>query len=210
MAGKCGRGRTRKPGKRSPSGRLVASHDHGNERVQAMRAMFAVFQGGKAAAIACDPIGKAFAAGLLENHGADPQMMLAAGRDYGEQRRQAYLASEARTGSYERRSKSHASTNSMPGERRFARMCEIVADQRQLGIDAFYSLCVDRQTPDYVPSPLVRLINHQFLLLNKPLRNYDGSEGAGPLPAKADWEWLERGCEVLVAIVQGAQQRRVA
>src|SRR5688572_18297477 len=87
------RGRPSQAGKRKPSGRLrarPAMADQGNDRIRAMRAVFAVFQGGKAGNELGDPIGKAWAAGLLEGFAADSQAMRDTGRDFGQLWRDCY------------------------------------------------------------------------------------------------------------------------
>ena len=87
------RGRPGNGGKRKPCGRLRARAvlvDYGNQRAQAMRAAFAMFRGGRAGNELGDPIGKAWAAGLLDGFGADPVAMRDAGRDFGQLWRQCY------------------------------------------------------------------------------------------------------------------------
>lgn len=76
-------GRPRLPGKRHKNGRRVLTQwDHGTEKLQAMRARFARFHNGKASQQVCDPIGRAWAAGLLENDRIDPAVLRDAGRNY--------------------------------------------------------------------------------------------------------------------------------
>src|SRR5215213_6852203 len=99
------RGRPTLSGKRKPCGRLTAravAADRGNERVQALRAAYAMFQGGKAGNELGDPIGKAWVAGLLEGFAADGQAMRDAGREYGRLWRSWFGELGVRTSSPER------------------------------------------------------------------------------------------------------------
>src|SRR3954462_11635225 len=78
------RGRPSKVGRRLKSGRRVevAAFDHGAEHIQRLRGRFAAFQDGKASQQLFDPIGRAWAVGLLENARIDPAVLRDAGRDY--------------------------------------------------------------------------------------------------------------------------------
>src|SRR3954465_5803883 len=78
-------GRPSKTGRRRlKSGRRtdVAPFDHGAAHVQRRASRFASFQDGKATQQLFDPIGRAWAVGLLENARIDPAVLRDAGRDY--------------------------------------------------------------------------------------------------------------------------------
>jgi hypothetical protein len=204
------RGRPGKPGKRKPCGRLAAARavaDGGNDKVRAMRAAFAVFQDGKAGNELGDPIGKAWAAGLLEGHGADGQAMRDAGRDYGRLWRSCFGELGARTSSPERLARvapGPVPASSGPpsaGELRFERMKAIVEAMPAAHRQAFYALCVEGQDPDSLPPFIARLIAERLALKGK-------AEGAGPVPG--DRERLEQAAEVLEALVAGTRRQRAA
>ena len=202
------RGRPSQPGKRKPSGRLrsgAAAIDYGNDRVQARRAVFAVFQGGKAGNELGDPIGKAWAAGLLEGFSADSQALRDAGRDFGQLWRSCFgdldirnFSSERLAGSRGLRAVSSAEPSS--AERRFERMKAIVGTHGRNCREAFYGLCVDYQDSDNVPPFVERLINERLAL--------KGSRVAGTLPIRGDRDRLERAVEILEALVAGIGHRR--
>ena len=201
------RGRPSQPGRRKPGGRLrarPAAVDYGNDRIQAMRAVFAVFRDGKAGNELGDPIGKAWAAGLLEGFAADGQAMRDAGRDFGRMWRRCYGDLDIRSFGTERLAASRgprpcSSDGPNASERRFERMNEIVAAYPRNAREAFYGLCVDYQDSDNLPPFVERLINERLVL--------KGSRVAGTLPIRGDRERFERAAEVLVALVAGARQR---
>jgi hypothetical protein len=78
------RGRPSKPGRRHKCGKRIRAtpFDHGADHVVRARARFARFQEGKAAQQVFDPVGRAWAVGLLENARVDPAALRDAGRDY--------------------------------------------------------------------------------------------------------------------------------
>lgn len=77
------KGRPRKIGARRRDGRLVsAPRDQGNAFVQARRAAFAMFQGGKAGDQLGDAIGRAWAVGLLDGRRHDGATLRDLGRRY--------------------------------------------------------------------------------------------------------------------------------
>lgn len=201
------RGRPSLSGRRKPGGRLrprPAAVDYGNDRIQAMRAVFAVFQDGKAGNELGDPVGKAWAAGLFEGFGADGQAMRDAGRDFGQLWRRCFGDLDIRSFGTERLA---ASRGPRPGssdrpnasERRFERMNEIVSAHPRNAREAFYGLCVDYQDSDNLPPFVERLINERLVLKGKPV--------AGTLPLRGDRERFERAAEVLEALVAGVGRR---
>jgi hypothetical protein len=201
------RGRPSQAGKRKPSGRLrarAAAADHGNDRVQAMRALFAVFQDGRAGNELGDPIGKAWAAGLLEGFAADSQAMRDAGRDFGQLWRSCFGDLDIRNFSAERLGGSRGPRSVAPSapssaERRFDRMKAIVAAHSRNTREAFYGLCVDYQDSDNLPPFVERLINERLVL--------KGQSVAGTLPIRGDRERLERAADLLEALVAGARKK---
>jgi len=198
------KGRPSLPGKRKANGRLraqAAAPDLGNVRVQAMRAGFAHFQGGKASNELGDAIGKAWTAGLLDGFAADAQAMRDAGRDYGQLWRRCYGALDLRTSSLERRAKASpapAESTQSAAERRFERMDGIVSAFPRLSREAFYGLCADYQDSDNLPPFLERLINERM----------KGRAPGGTLPIRGDREKLDRAAEILRALVEGRRETR--
>lgn len=198
------RGRPSLSGKRKPSGRLrgrAAVADQGNMRVQAMRSTFSVFQGGKAGNELGDAIGKAWAAGLLDGHGVDSQLLRDAGRDFGRLWTRCFGSLGVRTSSLERRMK--AASPAEPGVRgaahpRFVRMDSIVSTFPRQARDAFYGLCIDYQDSDSMPPFLERLINERLALK---------ARAAGTLPIRGDREKMGRAVEILKALVEGGGRR---
>ena len=199
------RGRPSLPGKRRSNGRLrarAAAPDLGNQRVQGMRAAFALFQGGKAGTELGDAIGKAWAAGLLEGFGADPQAMRDAGREYGQLWRRCYGALDLRTSSLERRARTGPAPTDpsvSAAERRFERMDSIVSAFPRIDREAFYGLAADYQDSDNVPPFVERLINERIAS--------KGREPGGTLPIRGDREKMERAAEILKALVEGRRRR---
>lgn len=200
--GKAMRGRPKKAGKRNKSGRLMVTRDQGNDRVQALRDRFSVFQGGKAGNELGCCIGKAWAAGLLEGQGADAQALRDAGRDYARLWYKYYGATQIRTSRFERHSKGFSSAEVTPEQRRFLKMDEILAGLDRVKRDAFYALCIDYFESDAVPPFVDRLINERLTL--------KGLEVTGCLPVRGDAERLVSAAEVLLAIVEGNKVRRAA
>ena len=178
--------------------------DQGNDRIRAMRAVFAVFQGGKAGNELGDPIGKAWAAGLLEGFAADSQAMRDTGRDFGQLWRSCYGDLDIRSFGVERLAASRGPRPASPAgpssaERRFERMNRIVAAHSRNAREAFYGLCVDYQDSDNMPPFVERLINER--LVRK------GRSVAGTLPIRGDRERFERAAEVLEALVAGSGRK---
>ena len=205
------RGRPAASGKRKACGRLkarAAAIDHGNVRAQAARAAFAIFRDGKAGNELGDPIGKAWAAGLLEGFSTDGQAMRDAGRDFGQLWRSCFGDLGVRTSAPERLARSShgiaaaSSAEPSPAERRFERMRAIVAAHPLRTRAAFYRLCVECQDPDSVPLFVERLINERLALKGKR------SGGSPPMPG--DRALMEQAAEILEALVAGAGRRRVA
>jgi hypothetical protein len=171
-----------------------------------MRAVFAIFQEGKAGNELGDPIGKAWAAGLLEGFAADSQAMRDAGRDFGQLWRRCYGDLDIRNFGSERlavsrgpRPGSYGTTNA--SERRFERMKDIVAAHPRNTREAFYGLCVDYQDSDNLPPFVERLINEKLVLKGRP--------AAGTMPIRGDRERLERAAELLEALVAGEGKDRL-
>ena len=132
-----------------------------------MRAMFAVFRDGKAGNELGDPIGKAWAAGLLDGFTADGQAMRDAGRDFGHLWRRCFGDLDIRSFGTERLAASRgrplgSSIEPHAFERRFERMKEIVGAHPRNTREAFYGLCVDYQDSDNLPPFVERLINERL------------------------------------------------
>lgn len=197
--GRAKAGRKRKPGARHPSGQLI-QRVAANDRVQSLRERFAVFDGGKKQPDQIyDPIGRAWAAGLLEGGTIDPVIL----RDI------------ART--YARLYWSHWPTNSgiaqygemigsgsvrgpanddNPADKWFERLDTALRAKGRKAIDAVHALCVNSyHLPDEENDPLwlVRLLDQAHADKRRTIQ--------GRAPCSQDRETLRLAIEGLLAMV---------
>ena len=191
-------GRPRKGGKRRPGGRLphAPARDPGNARTAATRAAFALFPRGKAAEQLGDAVGKVWAAGLLEGHGADSAQMRDAGREYGALWTRAFAALQAHNASAERLAGSAGQAADWAprvNERRYARIAAIVARLPRTEREALRVLCLDHQDGDSLPPFAARLIAEAIAKAGGP---------APPArPTRTDRERMRRAGRGLAALV---------
>lgn len=210
-----GGGRPRQDGARTPAGRLKKpgkSRVDPNARVQALRHAFRWFQGGRASEHLHDPLGRAWAAGLLDGCAADPAAMRDAGREYGDGYWNEYRGSAMVVGKYER-SVSGGGTGGThrtpdPAGRRFQALDDIVSAAGRGPRDALQNLCVDHHWfPDENPAWLDRLISRRMLeewkRRKRRDRNLPPPPVAANLPTKADDEKIVLARLALVALVAG-------
>lgn len=199
-------GRPKKAGPRDRNGRLIAN-DKGNEVVQRRRAIFAAFQGGKADQQVHDPIGRAWAVGLLDGYDADAAAIRDAGRDYAF-RYWGHYPSVSGVSNYDREDRrggggGGAYSTPDPRGERFQRLDRIVLNAGRAAYDSMQSLCVDHYWfDDENPAWLDRLINEQRVKRDKSV--------AGMLPIGGDRERLDLAVSALLAIVQGTRPNRAA
>jgi hypothetical protein len=191
------RGRPRKPGKRHKCGKRIAAtpFDHGADHVVRARARFARFQDGKAAGQVFDPIGRAWAVGLLENERIDPAALRDAGRDYAG-RYWSYYPGAAGISNYEaedRRGTHLGAAVDVAGDR-FRAMDRALKDAGRLAYDAVQKLVVDGHwLPDEDPAWLGRLIRARM-----------GEAEAQPSPG--DVALMARAVEGLLTLADGRRR----
>lgn len=197
------RGRPSKPGKRHKCGKRIrlTPFDHGADHVARARGRFARFQDGKAGSQVFDPIGRAWAVGLLENERVDPAALRDAGRDYAG-RYWSYYPGAAGVSNYEaedRRGRNHGIGLDVAGDR-FRAMDRALKDAGRLAYDALQSLVIDTHwLPDDDPLWLGRLIQARM-------------EGAPPRPdsgpSAGDAALLAHAIEGLLALASGRRRSR--
>lgn len=175
-------GRKAKPGKRTKSGQLsragMVFNDGGNDRVQARREAFQVFQGGKADQQIADPIGRAWAAGLLDGQEYDSAALRDAGRDYGifytrhwpTSRAVAPYGAQAQSGH-----RGEPSDAEVARERQFTRLDALVRSAAGFtAYSAMQELCVEGEIfPDDDPAWLTRLIASRLPRFPSPPQERD-------------------------------------
>ena len=209
MAGKGGRGRTPKAGKRNKAGRLLTPHDYGNDRVAAFRADYLSKGGVKASDDLFCAIGQAHAAGLLEGTRFGGRALMEHGREWHRLVRSVYGGTVS-TSNMEKIGRSRPSLEDVRTDFRYESWHDIVerlpASERQ----TLNTVCVHYGETWDLPPFLIRLVNEWRLGKGLQLISYDGSPGSGGLPTRADREQLERLKSALLAVVTGSQKRNAA
>lgn len=167
-----GKGRKRKQGARTAGGRLSRAQppDRGSERIQAARALFAGFLGGKAEQQVFDVIGRAWAAGLLENDRVDPAILRDAGREYGDGY-WCYFPNPKAVASYGGRSTRAVVSSDRDGQGEYFQALDAQLDAAgRAAREAVHALVVDyHHFPDEDPAWLGRLINQQRIRMKQPV-----------------------------------------
>ena len=191
-------GRPSKSGKRRKGGTraTAAPFDHGAEHVQRLRARFARFQDGKAGQQVYDPIGRAWAVGLLENERIDPAMLRDAGRDYA-LRYWAYYPAPDSVANYQDdiRTGRGWGTAEDPGGERFRQLEARLKHAGRASCEAAQSLCLDYYWfPDDNPAWLGRLVE---------LRLAAAPGAAGQGARAADEATMRAALEGLLALAEG-------
>lgn len=202
-------GRKRKTGPRTKSGRLSRAKEaqpwqYGNDRVVELRARFSRFHDGKAAQQVGDPIGRAWAVGLLENDRIDPAALRDAGRRYG-LRYWGHYPSASMVAGYDRDTAHGPSSvdGEDPAGRMFAAMDRMLGDAGRASRQAVQEIVVDHHwLPDSNPDWLERLINERLVRAGLPV--------AGYLQRDCDWTRMRRAVEGLMALAGEDAMRRVA
>lgn len=195
-------GRPSKAGrKRLKSGRRtdVTPFDHGADHVRRLRDRFAGFQDGKAAQQVFDPIGRAWAVGLLENPRVDPAILRDAGRDYAA-RYWNYYPAAIGVGNYlaeDRRAAMWAGGEDPHGEW-FQRLDAQLKNAGREAYQAVHSLCLDFYWfPDDNPGWLDRLIEARVA----------GVSGAEGRPSIVENSKIGAAIEGLLALADGVKRR---
>lgn len=195
-------GRPSKSGRRYKGGKRISAvpYDHGAEHVTAFRARFSGFQGGKAAQQVFDPIGRAWAVDLLENHRFDPAVLRDAGRAYMASRTAAGYALAPTTANYDGEIRRGAGFwgGEDPAGQWHERLDKLLRSAGRAAYDAAWSLCIECQwTPDTNPPWLERLINERLAKAGEPV--------FGPLSIGGDVETARLAIEGLMAICDGTR-----
>jgi len=188
-------GRPSKSGRRRlKSGRRVdvEPFDHGADHVRRRSARFARCQDGKAAQQVFDPIGRAWAVGLLENDRIDPAVLRDAGRDYAA-RYWTYYPATIGVANYldvDRRGRGGAAGED-PGGERFQHLDARLGNAGRGAYDAAQSLCLDFYWfPDDNPGWLDRLIEARL--------------SGGGAAAGGDADRMRAALAGLLALAEGA------
>lgn len=188
------RGRPRKTGERTASGRLRVVVDRGNDRVTERTARFVSFQGGKAGHQVHDQIGRAWAVGLLDGRDVDSAILRDKGREYGQLYWGEYAATAPGSFQAERRPRGVSNDTADPLGQRFAAIDDLA---RSVGHDAFtamHGLCVDEWWfPDSNKDWVDRLINTAMLKAGRPV--------AGMIEMAGDHARLTLALDALIAMV---------
>jgi hypothetical protein len=189
-------GAKRKAGNRTSGGRLSRTQapDKGSDRVIELRALYVPFQDGKAEQQVFDPIGRAWAVGLLENDLVDPAVLRDAGREYGDGY-WCYYPNPKAVACYGGREPRSTSTSGKDGQgEHFRFLDDLLAKAGRLCRDAVISLCVDQyHFPDENQAWLARLINARLLKARKAV--------VGQLPMAGDEQKLRQAIVGLLALV---------
>lgn len=152
--------RPRSNRQRRKDGRLVPLIDKGNERVQARRAAFEIFQGGKAGDQIGDPIGRAWAVGLLDGTTQDPAILRDMGRRYAHLHSIVYRQTQCAVADHDRvRGTGAGNDNDHTGER-FAKLDQLARDAGSKERLAMQKLVLV-DNPDENPIWLDRLIRER-------------------------------------------------
>lgn len=194
------KGRPRKSGKRQPNGQLrrVVANDQGNDRVQARREAFKVFQGGKADQQISDAIGRAWAAGLLDGQAFDAEVLRDAGREYGALYWEYYQGGPATANMDGGRGGRDTSTDIRPDPkgRHFDRLDNLAFAAGHVAYQAMHQLVVNEYWfPDDNPAWLERLLNSKLVMKKQPV--------AGQIAFDSDVRILENAVAGLLAMVGG-------
>jgi hypothetical protein len=197
-------GRPSKSGRRTKGGKRIAAapFDHGAEHVQRLRARFAGFQDGKAGQQLLDPVGRAWAVGLLENARLDPAVLRDAGRDYAAAY-WSYYPGVAGVSNYEnedRRGRGLGRADGEdPGGERFKALDLRLRDAGRACCDAVHSLCLDPYWfPDDNPAWLDRLITARLVAA--------GAAAAGRPGTAGDAAILRAALDGLLALAEGRRR----
>ena len=209
VAGKGGRGRTPKAGKRNKAGRLLTPHDYGNDRVVAFRAAYLSQGGTKASDDLSCAIGQAHAAGLLEGTRFDGRALMEHGREWHRLVRSVY-GGAVTTSNMEKIGRSRPSLQDNRTDFRYESWHDIVERLPSSERHTLNTVCVHYGETWDLPPFLIRLINEWRLGKGLQLMGYDGLPGPGALPTRSDREQLERLTSALLAVVAGTQKRSAA
>ena len=205
------RGRPRKAGARTKSGRLIAPHDYGNDKVAAHRAEYLRHRDSADVKAGDDlfcAIGQAHAAGLLEGTRYDGRVLMEHGREW-YRLRLAVIGGGVRTQNFERLGRTEPSRRSTPTDFRYEEWREVLGTLSRRERDVINLVCIDYGASCELP-PFLRALTNEWRVLKglQPLDHF-GQPGGGRLPTRADRERLEELKSALLAMVAGARKRKV-
>ena len=217
-------GRPRKSGRRTAKGKLsqsadaLAERNPPNDRVKALRKLFAFVtpvkgpdgRGGEIDQDICDAIGQLHALGLLDGHGLDPTELRDRGREWGAHYAKLLRKSGYKTGGYERMDKGVQEVRLTGADMAFDRM-----DENLRGVErsTLLSLIVDPIVGSWPDGeemvPWARAIICEALLKRGKL------PPSMRFPSPNDKALLDAAIRGLCILVDGAlprrwEQRRVA
>jgi hypothetical protein len=184
------------------------AYDHGSDHVQLIRARFRKFHDGKCDQQVFDPIGRAWAVGLLENDRVDPAALRDAGRNYAAAY-WGYYPSVAGVAGYGGKDRAgsggdrHSEIRPDPRGVRFETLDGQLGDTGRRSYAAAQSLCLDHYWfPDNNPAWLDRLINDRLVAARVPV--------GGELSRCGDAEYMAAALDGLLALAEGLVRRRAA
>jgi len=175
-------------------GRLEPLIDKGNVVVQACWEAFKVFQDGKTDQQVHDPIGRAWAVGLLDGTTQDAAMLRDIGRRYAQLHGIVYRQTQCAVADHDRvRGTGAGNDNDHTGER-FAKLDQLARDAGSKQRLAMQKLCLSAN-PDEDPLWLGRLIAWERIV---------GALDEKPIPPfMRDHMILTQAVQALVAMVEG-------
>lgn len=185
--------RPRKSGPRRKDGRLaIQAHDYGNIRVRERREAFKVFQGGKADQQVHDPIGRAWAVGLLDGTTQDAAILRDIGRRYASLYALVYRQTGTAVGELEPRSRGTGDgVDTDPTGQRYATLDALARSAGSKQRLAMQKLCCG-DSPDSNPEWLNRLIVARLDFIKDAMR-----------PFERDHMIMTQAIAALVAMVEG-------
>jgi hypothetical protein len=198
------KGRPRKAGARRKDGRLAIQLPvPANDVVQARREAFRPFQGGKCDQQIHDPIGRAWAVGLLDGTRFDAAMLRDAGRRYGEIHGVVFARTGMAVANNDRSPRgTGAGTDKDPAGELYAKLDQLARDSGSKQRLAMRKLVL-AENPDENPLWLDRLVNER--------QYFEATFGPGGRGSSRPWivsydrdrMILEQAKQALVAMVEG-------
>lgn len=195
------RGRKRKSGDRYSNGRLRPVRDRGNDRIRALRELYAVHGSGKAGDDLDCALGQAHAAGLLDGADVDARILLEHGREWHRLYRRRYGGS-VRTSDFERVDRSEPDLETRSADLRFRLWSRVVDRLEARERAAIDQVCIRHGEGGTLPAFLERLINGWKKKRRPPL--YDGDH----LPIAGDFALLASLKSGLVDLARGVRAPR--
>lgn len=194
------KGRPAQSGPRGNDGRLIKTPEQkrvpANDVVQARHAWYTERWGAKVAGDTHDAIGRAWAAGLLENERHDPAVIRDAGRNYARMHATVFARVGVQCANPDRvRGTGDGSWDDPIGER-YAKMDQCAKDSGSKERLAMRKLCIEG-SPDENPAWLDRLIRNAWWIKHRPVGSLV------ELATDRDRMILTQAIRALVAMVEG-------